>query len=77
MTALFNDPAFIQHQDQVCSPNGVQPVGDHQDCFVTAQFTNCLLNIELIICVNAGRRLIKQDHRRILKNTAGNGDALL
>ena len=77
MCSALNDPAVCDDEDLRGVPNGVQPMGDHDDGLVLRQCFDCLLQPILVLRIDVRCRLVKDDDGRVLENGTGDGDALL
>ena len=76
MGALLDDLSVIDHQDLVRVFHGLQPVSDHDNCFLRCQCLNGLHQLIFILRIHIGSGLIQEDHRRVLHHRPGDGDAL-
>lgn len=66
MIALFGNTAVLDHKDLVGVSDRTKSVGDHNQCFAFAKFTDRLLDIALVVCVNACCCLVKNDYGSVL-----------
>ena len=76
MRALFDNPAFIHHDDAVSLANGCQAVGDDDRGAAFHQMLKRILDQLLAFCVESAGRLVEQKDRGIAQQGAGDGDAL-
>lgn len=76
MAAALDDPAGFKHQDLVDMNDGVQPVREDNDGAPPRQIGHRILDQRLVFGIGKGRRLVKDQDRRILQDRAGNRDPL-
>ena len=73
----FSNAAVFDYKDIVGVSDGSQSMCDDNESLAAAKLTDCLLDVALIIRINTGSSLIKNDNRRILQDAASNRDPLL
>ena len=76
MVALFDDLAAVDDQDAVGADDGGEPMRDHQRRAALHQFGERRLHQRLVAGVERRGRLVEQQHRRVLEDRAGDGEAL-
>jgi hypothetical protein len=77
MGADVDDAAGLHHHDAVGAQHGGQAVGDHQRGAPGHQPFQRLLHHVLALGVEGRGGLVEQQHRGVLQQGAGDGDALL
>ena len=77
MATLFNDPAILQHHDQVRIDDGRKPVGDGDDGAALPHFLQGILNIALCLAVERAGCFVQQQDRRVFQQGSRNAHALL
>ena len=76
MVALFDDPAFVQHEDLVEAFHAVQAMGDGEDGPALAAPVEGVEHGLFGDGIEVGRGFVEDDHRGILEDHAGDGEAL-
>ena len=74
--ALLDDPAVVEHDDQVGVPHGREAVGDHERRPAHHQLVERVEDHGLGPRVDRRRRLVEDEDRRVLEERAGDADAL-
>ena len=74
--ATFDDPAIFQHENLIGVANGAEPVRDNEGCAADHEPRERLLNEALGGGIHAGGSLVEDQDRRILKQGAGDANAL-
>lgn len=72
----LNDTPLRHNKNLRGMSNGFQAMRNHDDGFIPRQRFDRLLQSILVLWIDVGRRLVKNDDGRIFKNGAGDGDAL-
>lgn len=75
--ALFNEVAFVKHDDGVGILHGRESVGDHDLGHSWNDLLECLLHQSLILSVQGRGSLVKQKDLWLLDDGPGNCDSLL
>ena len=68
--------SVFHHADPVRVPDCRQPVCDHKHRLVPDNFINRLIQLLFILRIHKGRSLIQHNDRRVLQDSAGQGDPL-
>ena len=76
MSTLLNYLAVIDYENTIGITHCFQPVCNHYDGLVVGQLGNCLHKLLLVLGIDIGGRLVKNDYRCILHNRTGNGNSL-
>src|SRR5262249_12844015 len=74
--ALLDDAAALEHDQPVHAGDGREPVGDRDHDLAGHQGAEARLDRGLDLAVERGGRLVEHQHRGILEDDAGDGDAL-
>ena len=74
--AALRDAPVLEHDDQIGAPDGRQPVSDNHRGAPSQQLRKRLEDQRFGLGVEAGRRLVEQQDRRVLEQRAGDRDAL-
>ena len=72
----LDDPAFVEHDERIGVAHRRQPVGDDDGRAVVHQVLKRPAHEPLVDRVEMRGRLVENQHRRILEEGAGDGDAL-
>ena len=74
--ALLCHAAVLEHHDLVRAHDGAHAVGNHDDGLAGEQARERLLDLRLVLHVQARGGLVQEHDRRVLEQGAGDGDAL-
>lgn len=77
MGAVLDDPAVIDHEDLIRVFHGFESVSDHDDGLLRGKRLDSTYQFVFIFRIDIGRRLVQEDHRRVLHHSAGDGNPLL
>ena len=72
----LNDTPLRHNKNLRGMSNSFQAMRNHDDGFIPRQRFDRLLQSILVLWIDVGRRLVKNDDGRVFKNGAGDGDAL-
>ena len=73
---LFFQLPAVQNEDDICVPDGIEAVRDHQDGLTLQQSCHALPQRQLIFRVRKGHRFIQHDDGGVFQHRPCNGDAL-
>ena len=76
MRALLDDPPMIEHDHAIGAPHGAQPVRDDQRRAAAQQIFHRRLDRALALGVEARRRFVEDDDRRILEKDPRDRESL-
>src|SRR5260370_4854323 len=76
VTPCFDDPPILDDEDAIGIDDGMQAMRDHDRRSSLAQVLDRALNLPLGLRIERSRRLVEQDDRRVLQQSAFDGDAL-
>src|SRR5919202_1942854 len=76
VVALLDDAALVHDEDPPGPEHGGEPVGDDERGPIQHQPFERLLHEHLGFGVERARRLVEEEHGRVLEDGAGDGDAL-
>ncbi len=76
MVAFLHDASPIHYNYAVCLQNGREAMGDHKRSSALARLGESRLDVSLILSIERAGGLIKQQHRRIARQRARQGQAL-
>ena len=77
MISFFDDPTIVENEDIVGIHDGLQTVGNDQDCFILHQLVDGFLNKHFIFRIKTCCRFIQKYDRRVGKDRSCNRDPLL
>src|SRR6266849_1668682 len=72
----FHQSTAIEHRDQIGGADRRQAMGDHNRCAMAHQLAKSIAHQRLADGIEMRSRLVEDQHRRILQESAGDGDAL-
>ena len=76
MRAFLDDRAGLHHQNALRVDDGREAMGDDERRAPLHQRLERALHERLVLGVERGGRFVQQQHRRVLEDGAGDGDAL-
>ena len=76
MGAHIGHSALLQHADLIRIHDGVEPVGDDEDCLTPDHFGNGLVHLLLILRIHEGGGLVQHHDRGVFQDRPGQRDAL-
>ena len=74
--AHIGHSALLQHADLIRIHDGVEPVGDDEDCLTPDHFGNGLVHLLLILRIHEGGGLVQHHDRGVFQDRPGQRDAL-